>query len=102
MSTSWTLRVIEPDRNERKFVARDGLVIGSHIDCGLVLMDKRVGAHHAKLVADGDELAILDLGSDGGTKVGADHVLGEGQKLALSAGMELELGRARIIVTSPD
>ncbi|MFT7670091.1 MAG: pSer/pThr/pTyr-binding forkhead associated (FHA) protein [Planctomycetota bacterium] len=98
MSTTWTLQVIEPDKKVREFPAKDGLVIGSHIDCGLVLMDKRADGHHAKIVAEGDEFAILDLGSEDGTKVDGEEVLGSGQKQTLRVGMELEFGMAKIIV----
>jgi pSer/pThr/pTyr-binding forkhead associated (FHA) protein len=98
MSTTWILQVIEPDKKVREFAPKDGLVIGSHIDCGLVLMDKRADGHHAKIVVDGEDLAILDLGSEDGTKIDGDLVLASGQKQTLRLGMEIEFGTAKIIV----
>jgi predicted component of type VI protein secretion system len=100
MSITWTLKIIEPNRPTREFPARDGLVIGSHIDCGVVLMDPKADGHHAKLVADGEGFAVLDLGSDDGTKLGEDTVLLEGQKQSLPTGTELGLGNTKIIIRS--
>jgi predicted component of type VI protein secretion system len=96
--TSWILEITETDRDTREFTARDGLTIGSHIDNGIVLMDKRAAGHHAKLVAEEGGFAILDLGSDDGINVGQEQVLTEGQKQVLSADMELGIGQTRIVI----
>lgn len=102
MTTIWTLQIIEPNRPMREFEARDGLIIGSHIDCGVVLMDAKAAGHHVKLVADGEGFSALDLGSDDGTKVGEDTVLLEGQKQTLAPGAELGLGNTKIVIQRAD
>lgn len=100
MTSTWTLQVIQADRNPREFEARDGLVIGSHIDCGLVLMDKGVEGHQAKLVVEGDELAVLQLGSEQGTTIDGERVLAQGDKETLRDGMRLGLGATTLEIRS--
>ncbi len=101
MSDTWTLKVIEPNREPREFAARDGLVFGSHIDCGVVFMDKKVDGHHAKLVTEGDGLAILNLVDEDGPKIDGDKVLAQGEREELRVGMEIGLGKSMIIVQGP-
>ena len=63
------LVVIEgPDRGRMLRIGRDDIVIGTDVDCGLVLTDDRVSAFHVR-VADDDHggYVIVDLGSTNGT-----------------------------------
>ncbi len=101
MSNTWTLRVIEPDREPREFEAKDGLVLGSHIDCGVVFMDKKVDGHHAKLVTDGDGLAIMNLVDEEGPSIDGGEAMGQGAREALRVGMEIALGKSTVIVQGP-
>jgi hypothetical protein len=101
MTNTWTLKVIEPNREAREFEAKDGLVFGSHIDCGVVFMDKKVDGHHAKLVLEGDELAILNLVEEDGPVIDGGEALGQGKREILRAGMEIGLGTSTVIVQAP-
>lgn len=98
MKTTWTLQVIESGQPARDVIAQEGMTIGRHPDCVLVLTDPFVSGHHAQVVADGEDLAIMDLGSNNGTMIGDSVLLREGDKQVLRDGMPITLGGARILV----
>lgn len=101
MNTLWILHVIESGQPTRELVAQDGLTIGRHSDCGLVVADPFASAHHAKIVSEGDTMFVVDLGSNNGTQIGDSTLLSSGQKQALSDGMCIMLGNAKVIVRGP-
>src|SRR6186713_1381915 len=65
-----------PDRPTRCVVVREGesLTVGRAPNCGLVLEDKRVSKHHARLMWDGTGWTLTDLGSKNGTSADARPV----------------------------
>ncbi|HIG85881.1 MAG TPA: FHA domain-containing protein [Planctomycetes bacterium] len=101
MKTLWILHVIETGQPTRELVAQDGLTIGRHADCSLVVADPFASAHHAKIVSEGDTMFVVDLGSNNGTQIGDSTLLSSGQKQALSDGMCIMLGNAKVLVRGP-
>jgi|GEM_PF-3478645 pSer/pThr/pTyr-binding forkhead associated (FHA) protein len=98
MKNTWTLKVVEPGQPSREVVAQEGMTIGRHPDCALVLTGSFVSGRHAQVVADGEALAIMDLGSNNGTVVGEGVVLRKGDKQVLKDGMSINMGGARMLV----
>ncbi|MFT7676647.1 MAG: pSer/pThr/pTyr-binding forkhead associated (FHA) protein [Planctomycetota bacterium] len=98
MTNTWTLQVIENGQAMHELAARDGLTIGRHPDCDLVLKDSHVSARHAKIVTQGEQLAITDLGSNNGTHIDNTAVLHEGQEQVLRADMHIAIGRVELVV----
>ena len=98
MKNPWTLQVIESGQPSREVVAQEGMTIGRHPDCALVLTGPFVSGRHAQVVADGEALAIMDLGSNNGTVVGDGVVLRKGDKQLLKDGMSINMGGARMLV----
>lgn len=68
-----------PQRASRFLVVRDGesLVVGRDVDCGLVLEDKRVSKHHARLGWIGSGWVLEDLQSKNGTSVNGAPATGQ-------------------------
>jgi signal transduction histidine kinase len=50
------------------------MTIGRSVGCGIRLDDSEVSRQHAKLISDGTDLRILDLGSANGTRVNGDRI----------------------------
>lgn len=98
MDTPWILQVNEPGQPPREIPAAEGLLIGRHPDCGLLLTDSRVSGRHARIISKGQDLAILDLGSNNGTHLDGAHVLREGQDQSLRNGMLIQIGHVDIQV----
>lgn len=68
MSRHLRLVVTEgPDRGRRCEVGQDEVVIGSHIDCVLVLADEAVSGRHLAVRTEGGSIVVRDLGSRNGT-----------------------------------
>lgn len=101
MRSPLTLEINEPGERPREVIAKDGLLIGRHPDCGLMLKEGRVSGRHARIVERDTALAILDLGSNNGTHIDDAHVLREGQHQALRHGMRIQIGRVEIVVKGP-
>jgi diguanylate cyclase (GGDEF)-like protein len=64
--------------------------IGRGVEADVVVRDPALSRVHARIVREGQEYHIEDLGSRNGTFVGSDRVFG---RRALSAGTRLTLGR---------
>ena len=75
-----------------KHLAEGELIVGSDPACGLALDDRYVSARHARITAAGGEVAIEDLGSTNGTRVGAVRV----ERATLAPGSEVVLGTTRL------
>ncbi len=82
----------------RRVRLRDGLTIGRASDNELVLRDFSVSRHHARVRAEGDGYAIVDLGSTNGVKLNGTFV----QEAALSPGDRLEIGSFTLLVQSTE
>lgn len=98
MTFPWTLQVNEADHDTREVVVQDGLTIGRHPECALVLKDSHVSARHARLTSRGEGFAIIDLGSNNGTHIDSTDVLREGEEKTLRDGMKIAIGRVEIVV----
>ncbi len=74
------------------------LVAGTAEECDLPFPDDEgVSRQHAAIERQGDALVVTDLGSTNGTRQdGEDRA-----SFALSPGMEVELGRSKLIAESP-
>lgn len=95
------MRVVDGDEPPRDVEVVDGLLIGRHTDCELVLKDNHVSKRHAKIIVVGSDLAIADLGSNNGTIINGDHVLHEGEECLLQHGLRIQIGYAEITVEGP-
>jgi hypothetical protein len=74
-----------------------GLTLGRANDNATIFHDPRVSRHHARIVADGDGLAIEDLGSSNGTFMNGELI----RRARLSPGATLTLGDTTLVVV-PD
>ncbi len=101
MNPAWTMRVVDGDDPPYDVEVTEGLLIGRHTDCELVLKDSHVSKRHAKIVQSGAQLAIADLGSNNGTIINGDRVLHEGEQCALSHGLRIQVGYAEVTVVGP-
>jgi two-component system response regulator GlrR len=84
-----------PDAGKSVLVDEDGIEIGSHPQCGLVLSDPAVSRHHAELRFEPSGLVLSDLGSTNGTRVGPVRV----REVLLEEGAEILVGGSRVKVT---
>jgi pSer/pThr/pTyr-binding forkhead associated (FHA) protein len=72
-------------------------VVGRETDVDLVLPNNSVSRKHAKLIRDGDELRVQDLGSRNGVQVNGERV----ESAILTAGDVLAIGRFQLTRVSP-
>lgn len=61
-------------RGNEFYIDKDEYIIGRASDCDLVITEKTVSGHHAKLVRTGDQYELLDLNSTNGTFVNGARV----------------------------
>ncbi len=94
------MRVEEGDGPPRDVEVVEGLVIGRHADCGLMLKDAYASNRHATIVRSGPQLAVMDLGSENGTTVNDDEVLREGEERLLEDGLRIQVGESTISIVS--
>lgn len=74
------LEFIEPvDREGERVDVDVAVTIGRNVDCDLSLNDSFLSSRHARVVNDGGELSIEDLGSTNGTYVNQELVRGRVQ-----------------------
>src|ERR1700722_11975629 len=73
-------------------ITRDETIIGRKGDADIVLGNQNISRHHAKIVADGDSLTLVDLGSTHGTFVNSQPV----ERHPLRDGDLIEFGKDRI------
>jgi DNA-binding NtrC family response regulator len=92
---SLSAEVVEgPDRGRSASAALDRLTIGTAEGNDLVLTDRTVSRYHLELEAAADGIAVRDLGSTNGTRVGT-VLLSAGR---VPPGAVLSLGGSRIAV----
>jgi hypothetical protein len=89
------LRVLDPTGADRGIVLDGGVVtIGRGPENTVVLGDRRVSRHHARLHARQGTLVLVDLGSSNGTLVNGVPI----QEVALGIGDEIRIGDTRLLV----
>jgi hypothetical protein len=85
------------ERSDRSRIALyPGLTLGRAEDNAAIVGDSRVSRHHARIVADGDGLAIEDLDSSNGTFVNGEAV----RRARLAAGALVTLGDTTLTVVT--
>jgi serine phosphatase RsbU (regulator of sigma subunit) len=73
----------------------DSLVIGRSLHSDLIIADHYLSRTHARLVRQGEALAVEDLGSRTGTRVNGAPVRGA---TAVGPGDQIEIGASRILL----
>jgi pSer/pThr/pTyr-binding forkhead associated (FHA) protein len=90
---------------QHDFELSDGqFVIGRGADCQLALDDGLVSRRHARVVVDGDDVVIEDLGSRNGVKVNGGRIerptpLGDGDRIQIG-NQEMAILRVRAIAAT--
>lgn len=84
--------LLDPEGREIR-VGADGLSIGRAVDNDLVLEDRGVSRHHARIVRDANHYVLVDLDSTNGSFVGDCRV----SRQALSDGDNLSFGGRRFV-----
>ncbi|MEM8712723.1 MAG: FHA domain-containing protein, partial [Planctomycetota bacterium] len=99
MDTAWTwiLRVIETEGTTQEYEVKDGLTIGRHPDCDITIHDSHVSKRHAKIIARDGGFAVVDLGSNNGTQVGTNCVLGKDEERQLEVGLAIRVGTTQLL-----
>jgi pSer/pThr/pTyr-binding forkhead associated (FHA) protein len=68
-------------------------LLGRGTDCDLRLVDPGVSRHHAELRVEGQQVALVDLGSTNGTFVNGQPV----RRIELQNGTRVTLGRTTLV-----
>src|SRR5690606_7210961 len=68
-------------------------LLGRGTDCDLRLVDPGVSRHHAELRIEGQQVALVDLGSTNGTFVHGQPV----RRVELQSGTRVTLGRTTLV-----
>ena len=93
MTDIFSARLVSDDGTEH---ALEGEVrVGRSADCELTIDDSRVSRQHARLVLEGEQLTLEDLGSANGTLVNGQRLVGS---TTLSDGDELQFDKHRFRV----
>ena len=96
-SEIWNVHVCLDGVESTGIRLRDGLVLGRHPDCDIVLEDRRVSARHAKILVGNEGFEIQDLGSVNGIRVD-DIALRHGQTAGLRDETRLQIGYVDLVV----
>jgi len=83
-----------PDAGQRVVAEKGTLRIGASRDNDLVLTDRSVSRHHARIELRAGEMIVEDLGSTNGTRIGGVRIL----RAHLAPGALLEIGGTSIRV----
>jgi hypothetical protein len=70
------VRLEGPTQRDRVLVDRPELLIGRAEECDVVIAERQVSRHHARIRLDGEEYVIEDLGSKNGTFVNGQELEG--------------------------
>ncbi len=73
-------------------VTETGVVVGSHVDCDLMLADDRVSGRHAAILAHDGRFVVRDLGSRNGTWYEGSRI----NEVTVSPGATLVVGRTAL------
>jgi len=87
--TAMLLMVEGPLAGKRVFLEKPRLVIGRDDLCDLVIADRQVSRHHARISLEGDGYILADLGSKNGTflngqELDEPHVLQDGDEIQIA------------------
>ncbi len=85
----------QPSREERIKV---GMKIGRDPRCDIVIIDPNSSGRHAQIVAEGEGVAIQDLGSSNKTRIEDGPALSKGEQHRLGHGLKMMLGKCAIEV----
>jgi len=96
---SYVLIVGDSKLITRRLPPRGELVLGRDPDCDVTLDDARISRRHAKLIVEGADLRIADLGSTNGLKVGGAQ-FPRGASIPLRIGDSVRLGPYTLLVLS--
>jgi hypothetical protein len=92
VSTAWLL-VREQEMPEKRYEIKSPVTsIGTSADNDIILMDKAVSRHHAKIRVEGQKYYIYDLASTNGTKVNDRKVT----KKWIKEGDRIEMGHTKM------
>lgn len=94
-----TVEVVEgPDKGRSLCADSEILTIGSAPGNDLVLTDSAVSGYHLELACRADGVAVTDLGSTNGTRLGATKL----QRATVPIGTLLKLGRTQLRINDGD
>ena len=93
MNAAGTLTIPLPERA--------AVVIGRGAECDLTVEDESVSRAHARVTRIGAILAVEDLGSTNGTKVGG-HRIAAATRTPIQVGTIIELGQVLVLVRPAD
>jgi pSer/pThr/pTyr-binding forkhead associated (FHA) protein len=89
------LVMIRSNGETRSFsLSKDVTILGRSHDCDLRLALSEISRRHARLIKQGEELLLEDLGSANGTTVNGQAI----QQRRLAAGDKLQLGPVTFII----
>ncbi|HRQ64702.1 MAG TPA: sigma 54-interacting transcriptional regulator [Xanthomonadaceae bacterium] len=86
-------------RELRCMVGGEPLSIGAADDCDFVLREPTISRRHARVYAEGEALAVEDLGSRNGVYVDQRRVVGTAR---VKVGQRLRLGEVEVLVVPAD
>jgi TonB family protein len=97
MSTSLVLKITGPDGRSRDITPDnpDNVIIGSGPEAAVRVDDPKVSKIHCLLKIDRDGCTVMDLGSEGGTRLAGAAISGS---TALASGDNLHIGGSRVKV----
>lgn len=75
-------------------VQAPAIVVGTFLDCDLVLADPIAAARHCEFAVRGDAFVVRDLGTDTGTWRAGEQVVGD---VAVRSGDEIVVGTTRLV-----
>jgi hypothetical protein len=83
-----------PSQGERWLLQRDRLLIGRGAECDIVIPDRQISRHHARLVRTPEGIRVEDMGSKNGTHVNGERIekptlLQDGDVIQVAFSLEL-------------
>lgn len=88
LETAMLLMLEGPAPGRRVFLERPTLLIGRDEGCDIVIADRQVSRHHARISLEGDGYILKDLGSKNGTFVNGQELA---EPYALQDGDEIQI-----------
>jgi DNA-binding NtrC family response regulator len=87
---------VQDDVGARRIPLPEAAVVGSSVDAGVVMRDRRVSAKHCALRVLGGGVEVTDLGSRNGTFVGSARV----ERAWAAPGTTLTIGRSSVVLSA--